>query len=361
MSSMQGKHLLTFATMSHAAGSNGEISMVITRSRKRARDMVDSSLQPEKKRTSDDVENRQVIDSNYSTKSGILVLKTCGPILVQFMQHIRDKEARKHLIKTGAERMGSSNTGPFFHLFTLLPTNVRLQIWALLNPMPRRFQQCMALSHRPLATFFSKWNTPVAFHICHESRNEYLYREDDNANQVTTRDHHLYRRCFPDRTGNMMFFSFEADAIFPLSFRIAEKVVRDNVRTIFIGANPRIWSMGYGITRNHTPHSLRKRLLPQHKLAAATYMTACGCQHQRLGKYRDALGGVYDFKLLRKLPSLERLVVMIKNQNLNWLPKLSEIEQRVRLAIMAAQAAYPDIKNPELQLEYIDNWHTCGK
>ncbi|XMA13568.1 hypothetical protein WAI453_006359 [Rhynchosporium graminicola] len=144
-------------------------------------------------------------------------------------------------------------------------------------------------------------------------------------------------------------------------FRIAEKVVRDNVRTIFIGANPRIWSMGYGITRNHTPHSLRKRLLPQHKLAAATYMTACGCQHQRLGKYRDALGGVYDFTLLRKLPSLERLVVMIKNQNLNWLPKLSEIEQRVRLAIMAAQAAYPDIKTPELQLEYIDNWHTCGK
>ncbi|CZT10128.1 uncharacterized protein RCO7_03236 [Rhynchosporium graminicola] len=119
--------------------------------------------------------------------------------------------------------------------------------------------------------------------------------------------------------------------------------------------------MGYGITRNHTPHSLRKRLLPQHKLAAATYMTACGCQHQRLGKYRDALGGVYDFTLLRKLPSLERLVVMIKNQNLNWLPKLSEIEQRVRLAIMAAQAAYPDIKTPELQLEYIDNWHTCGK
>jgi hypothetical protein len=60
--------------------------------------------------------------------------------------------------------------------------------------------------------------TPAVLHACAESRNEFLYRRDENANNGR-RDHPLYRQAFPNIEGQMIFFSFETDSVYLYELR----------------------------------------------------------------------------------------------------------------------------------------------
>jgi hypothetical protein len=55
-------------------------------------------------------------------------------------------------------------------------------------------------------------------HVCRESRSEYLYRENDAANNVEGKSHSLYAPIFPNENAKLSFFSFEVDTLHLMTF-----------------------------------------------------------------------------------------------------------------------------------------------
>jgi hypothetical protein len=105
-----------------------------------------------------------------------------------------------------------ASTDPVFHLFPDLPTEIRLKIWKLVVPKAAVVQQAKGLGYKPLYTIMLPRPTPVVLHVCHESRNEFLYRDDESAN--SGKNHPLYRQAFPSTNGLMVHFSFEVDTLY---------------------------------------------------------------------------------------------------------------------------------------------------
>lgn len=87
-----------------------------------------------------------------------------------------------------------------------------------MDPTPKTLVQNKPLSYKPQYTQCESRSTPVVMHICRESRAEYLYREDDAANNVEGKSHALYTPMFRDEDGKLSFFSFEMDALHLMSF-----------------------------------------------------------------------------------------------------------------------------------------------
>ncbi|PVH79489.1 hypothetical protein DL98DRAFT_589358 [Cadophora sp. DSE1049] len=202
------------------------------------------------------------------------------------------------------------------------PTNIRLQIWSLLNPPPHMLIQGRLLSHRPMATFMQPRKTPVVLQICRESRYEYLYREDDNANRLTTRDHNLYRQCFQGMNNKMVYFSFEVDELWLMNFRVAEPLVRQNLKIIVIGPRP--------TTRLHYYHHYDSsyHMRGGHLLAPNIFQQSCGCWIQQLWTNKCA-DYRYNFKDLRRFPALQKLVVLIEKTHLEDKEQKRKIEEKI--------------------------------
>lgn len=85
-------------------------------------------------------------------------------------------------------------------------------------PSPRILVQNKRLEWNPRFTQFDSEPTPAVMHVCRESRNEYIYREDDAANNAERKSHALYSPMFPDQHRKMIFFSFQVDALYLTSF-----------------------------------------------------------------------------------------------------------------------------------------------
>ncbi|KAE9376086.1 hypothetical protein N431DRAFT_464142 [Stipitochalara longipes BDJ] len=134
----------------------------------------------------------------------------------------------------------SAEDGAQFHFFPKLPTEVRLKIWSLNAPSSKVLIQSKPLFYRPKYTQLDSRPTPAVLRVCRESRKEFLYREDDAANNSGRQSHAMYARLFPDERFKMSFFSFEIDALHLMTFKVAESVVRDNLRTIIIGPSPHL-------------------------------------------------------------------------------------------------------------------------
>ncbi|KAL2073030.1 hypothetical protein VTL71DRAFT_10354 [Oculimacula yallundae] len=351
-------HLVSDNLRSRAGVMEGE-----TACRKRIGDSIGTEIQAKKIRVILEDEEAHSDSEKTSEQSEILDLKISGPRLQEVIQRKEEKRKRQTLMKTGAERMDPSYHGPVFHLFTLLPTDIRLQIWTLMNPEPATLLQSKGLGYRPLATFIEPRPTPAVLHICRESRNEYLYREDDDANQVTTRGHNLYKRCFQDTEDKMNFISFEADQVFLFSFKTAEKVARDNIKTIVIGPQRRFKDDHWAKLRQRYGHRHGWRRLPPHKLAPATYLDdRCGCSYQRLWKNQeqDPRNFVYDFKDLRHFPSLEKLVIRVEDEVYEDELDMQATKKVIAVAISTAQASFPAIKTPAIEWSVFESEHTCG-
>jgi hypothetical protein len=106
----------------------------------------------------------------------------------------------------------SASTDPVFHLFLDLPIEIRLKIWKLIVPKAAVVQQAKGLGYKPLYTIIHPRPTPVVLHVCRESRNEFLYRDDESAN--AGKNHPFYRQAFPSTNGLMVHFSFEVDTLY---------------------------------------------------------------------------------------------------------------------------------------------------
>ena len=113
-----------------------------------------------------------------------------------------------------------TTTRPTFHLFPRLPIEIRLRIWKLAGPKPVIVKQAKALGYKPLYTIMHPRPTPAVLHVCQESRKEFLYREDEAANEG--KNHALYRQAFPSTNGLMCHFSFEVDTLHLTSVREVE-------------------------------------------------------------------------------------------------------------------------------------------
>jgi hypothetical protein len=85
-------------------------------------------------------------------------------------------------------------------------------------PSPQTLVQSKPLVYKPRYTIFENRPTPVVMHVCRESRNEYLYRENDAANNVEGKRHSLYAPIFPNENAEMNFFSFEMDTLHLMTF-----------------------------------------------------------------------------------------------------------------------------------------------
>jgi hypothetical protein len=105
--------------------------------------------------------------------------------------------SRIYLVWIGAQNQGAANI--------FQPFEIRLRIWSLMAPSPRILVQNKRLKWTPQYTQFQSEPTPAVMHVCRESRNEYLYREDDAANNAEENSHALYAPMFPDQYSKMIF------------------------------------------------------------------------------------------------------------------------------------------------------------
>jgi len=78
--------------------------------------------------------------------------------------------------------------------------------------------QIKPLPYKPIYTQVDSRPTPVVLHVCRESRHEFMYRNDEAANNADTKSHAMYARLFPDQEFKMSFFSFEIDALHLMTF-----------------------------------------------------------------------------------------------------------------------------------------------
>jgi len=100
------------------------------------------------------------------------------------------------------------------------------------------------LTHRPMATFMEPRETPVVLQICGESRYEYFYRENDDANQVTTWSHNLYGQYFQDMNGKMVYFSFEVDELGLMNFSESSLITIRLIIFLFFFEDPSAFPQG---------------------------------------------------------------------------------------------------------------------
>jgi hypothetical protein len=87
-----------------------------------------------------------------------------------------------------------------------------------MEPEPLVVVQIKPLEYKPLYTQVENRPVPAVMHVCRESCNKYMYRENDAANNDAGTRHAFYARIFPDPDFKMIFFSFEADALHLMSF-----------------------------------------------------------------------------------------------------------------------------------------------
>lgn len=100
----------------------------------------------------------------------------------------------------------------------LQPFEIRLKIWSLQAPSPRTLIQVKPPGYKPRHTFTEAQPAPAVMHVCRESRKEYLYRSDDEANNAERKTHALYGPIFSDDDGKVSFFSYEVDELHLMTF-----------------------------------------------------------------------------------------------------------------------------------------------
>lgn len=118
--------------------------------------------------------------------------------------------SRTYLVWIEAQNQGAADI--------FQPFEIRLRIWSLMAPSPRTLVQNKRLKWTPRYAKFQSEPAPAVMHVCRESRKEYLYREDDAANNAEGNSHALYAPMFSDQYSKMIFFSFEVDALRLMSF-----------------------------------------------------------------------------------------------------------------------------------------------
>ncbi|KAH8792136.1 hypothetical protein F5882DRAFT_460140 [Hyaloscypha sp. PMI_1271] len=125
-----------------------------------------------------------------------------------------------------------STTGTYFHLFPKLPPELRLKIWRLNSPEPCVITQLEPLNgYKPLHTIMASRPTPAVLHSCQESRNEFICGNNDPINANRPR----YRPFFEDGSGKKVFFSFEVDALHLMDCKVAEPLIRKELRHMVVG------------------------------------------------------------------------------------------------------------------------------
>ena len=106
-----------------------------------------------------------------------------------------------------------ASDGPTFAPFLRLPAEIQLKIWTLHGTKPRVIVQAEKYEsiRYPNQTIMKPCPTPVQLHVHHQSRQEFLYREEDEANEQ--KDHPMYQFAFRSTKGKLIFLSYESDTI----------------------------------------------------------------------------------------------------------------------------------------------------
>ncbi|PMD22464.1 hypothetical protein NA56DRAFT_702247 [Hyaloscypha hepaticicola] len=235
-----------------------------------------------------------------------------------------DEEFRE--LMTPKVEATEANGPKVFHYFPNLPIEIRLKIWRLNSPEPCVVTQAQAVTgYNPLHTIMVSRPTPAALHACSESRNEFFCK--NNAPVSLNEDRARYRPFFEDREGKKIFFSFEVDALHLMDMKVAEPLVRKELRYLVIGDE-----------------------LPRPNAKLADLMMP---RSPVFYDHTDGRFGRPDYFKLRLFKKLEVLVVIEDNFICSSGPY--NLEQNLKVV----ESMYPDFKRPKIIFQEFESDRIC--